>query len=328
MKAAVYSTKNFEVPFLKKFNDSKHELEFVYEPLSENNIGRVSGKDAIISFPNDNMSASILDKLHEEGIQHIATRSAGTDHIDLEHAQSLGFKVASVPAYSPHSIAEHTIGMILALNRHLRSAEKKVKDHDFRLDGLIGIDIHEATVGVVGAGKIGATLVKILDGFGTNILIYDPVKNESLEKDYKAKYVPLDELISQSDIISIHVPLNEETHHLIDATKISKMKKGVMLLNAGRGAVLKTTDVIEGLKEGKIGSLGIDVYEHEKGIFFYDHSGEVLKDDQLSRLIEMKNVMITGHQAFLTHNALNNIAKTTFETLDAWQKDQASPYQL
>ncbi|MFW5761436.1 MAG: 2-hydroxyacid dehydrogenase [Cyclobacteriaceae bacterium] len=328
MKVAVFSVKDFERPYLEKANDGQHKLKLFTETLNEETVEKLNSIDAIISFPTDDASEQVLQKLKEKNIRYFNTRSAGFDHIDLEVAEKLGIKVANVPKYSPNAIAEHTVAMMLILNRKLLTAEKNISEYDFRLNGLVGFDMNGKTVGILGAGKIGAVVVKILHGFGCKVLIYDPVKNEELVDKYDARYLNIDEVLAQSDIITIHAPHNKKTHKMVNSETISKMKDGVMLINCGRGKIVDTEALIEGLKSGKIGSAGLDVYENEKGLFFYDHTRDILKDDLFARLLAFKNVMITGHMAFLTETALENMAGISFDNINAWQEGKEAPNEL
>ena len=240
--------------------------------------------------------------------------------MDIAHAKSLGLRVVRVPDYSPNAIAEFTVAIILALNRKLIRSHYRIMEMNFSLDGLVGFDMHGKTVGIVGTGKIGRIVAKILHGFGCHVLAYDAVKDQTLEEECKATYTDLDTLCRQSDIISLHVPLMEQTHYLVNEAQIAKMKKGVMLINTGRGGLVNTQDVINGLKSQQIGYYGMDVYEEEEGLFFEDHSEDILLDDMIARLMTLRNVMITSHQAFLTDTALANIAQTTVDNLDSLEQ--------
>jgi len=328
MKVFVYSIHEFDKPFLEIAAKGKHHLMFTEQPLNEDTAIMAKGCDAVAIFTSDSASTKVLDKLHELGIKHIALRSVGFDHVDLKKAKELGMKVGNVPEYSPNAIAEHAITMILALNRKIISANRQVRDYNFKINNLIGFDLNKKTVGIIGTGKIGAVTAKILHGFGCKILAYDIEQNEYLKKYLNVEYVDLNTLCQQSDIITIHCPLNEQTRYLINKINIALMKDGVMLINTARGAVIKTEDVIEGLKTNKIGSLGIDVYEKEKGLFFEDHSNSIMKDVMFTQLLSFKNVLITGHQAFLTNEALQGIADTTIFNLDSWQADGVSKNDL
>ncbi|MFL5730803.1 MAG: 2-hydroxyacid dehydrogenase [Cytophagaceae bacterium] len=328
MKVIVFSAKNFEKEYLIASNQANHDLQFCDEALNISTCHKAEGSDAVLIFTNDDGSAAVLDELKKSGVKYIAIRAAGYDQVNIPYAHTLGFMVANVPEYSPYAIAEHTIAIMLALNRHLVQADRQVKEYDFRLDQLIGFDMHQKTVGIIGMGKIGKIVAKILSGFGCRILAFDISKDEEAAAKYGIEYSSLEILASSSDIITIHVPLNAQTKYLINKDLIGKMKKGVMLINTGRGPILKTTDVLDALKSGHIGYLGLDVYEHEKGLFFYDHSTETLQDDLLARLLSFKNVLITGHQAFLTKTALENIADASFYTIGCWAKGKPSPNEL
>jgi D-lactate dehydrogenase len=328
MKATVFSAKAFEKSYLLDACNSKHDISFCHQALSVDTVNKASGSDAISIFSNDDASSAVLDKLKEAGVKFIAIRAAGYDQVNLHYAADLGIKVANVPKYSPYAIAEHAVAMMLALNRKIVRADKKVKDYNFSLDDLIGFDMNGKTAGIIGVGKIGRIVAKILNGFGCKILAYDINKDEEAIAKYNVEYCGLERLASLSDIITIHAPLNLKTRYLINKDLLWKMKKGVMLINTGRGGIIKTIDVIEALKAGHIGSLGLDVYEHEKGLFFYNHSGDIPSDDIFTRLLSFKNVLITGHQAFLTETALQNIADTTIHNLDCWQNNLSSENEL
>jgi len=320
MKTLFFSARSFEIPYLKQANINHHEIELIREGLTLKTSQLAEGMDAIALFSGDDASAPVLKKLKKQGVKFITTRSAGFNHIDLEKAKELKLKVARVPAYSPFAIAEHTIALMLTLNRKIIHANRRIKELNFSLDGLVGFDMHGKTVGVIGAGEIGSKLIKILNGFGCKILAFDINPNRELEKQYNIQYVELNSLLKVSDIINLHVPLNKQTHYIINKDSIDLMKKGVMLINTGRGKLLDTKAVIDGLKSTQIGYLGLDVYEEEEGLFFEDHSNEILQDDVIARLMTFKNVLITSHQAFLTDTALRNIASTTFENLDAFKQ--------
>jgi D-lactate dehydrogenase len=302
--------------------------EYTNLPLNIDTISTAEGKNAVVIFTNDDASKNVLLQLKQRGVNYLITRSVGYDHIDINEAQKLGIKLANVPEYSPYSVAEHTVALLLALNRKLIVADKNVKQNNYKLDGLIGFDLYSKTVGIIGVGRIGTIIAKIMHGFGCHLLGYDIYPNMELEKTIGLTYVELDDIYRSSDIIIIQTPLNEQTKYMINKDSISKMKDGVFIINSARGGIVKTADAIEALKSGKIGALGIDVYEREKGLFFYDHSLEILKDDELARLYTFPNVLVTGHQAFLTKEALNDIYTLTFESLKAWKEKKASKYEL
>jgi len=327
-KIAIYSTHPFEKPYLAYSNKHQFDLLFIDEPLSIDTVKLATGCKGITVFTSDDVSAPVLEALKELGIEFVATRSAGFDHIDLNKAKLLGISVANVPAYSPHAIGEHAVAMMLALCRHLVESDKKVKANDFTIDTLTGFNLHYKTAGIIGTGRIGAVVCKILFGFGCKLLAYDITENEMLVSKYGLKYVTLEELCSQSDIISLHTPLNEQTSYMINKQTIGLMKKGVMLINTSRGKLIDTAAAISALQSGQIGYLGLDVYEKEKGIFFHDHSVKGITDEALKTLIEMKNVLITSHHAFLTKEALTNIADTTLLNIDCFANDKKNLNEL
>ncbi len=328
MKVIVFSSKDYDKEFFLSENPS-HEIVFVKEALSLDTIDKAAGADAIVVFVNDQVSAEVLDALKQSNpnLKGITTRAAGYDNIDLEKAAQLGIKIAHVPEYSPYAIAEHAIAMMLALNRKLLLSSKQVHENNFSLSKLVGFNMKGKVVGIIGTGKTGRVVAKILDGFGCVILAYDIKPDKSLEQ-FHVQYVDIDTLYSKSDIITIHAPLNKETRYLINNESIEKMKTGVMLINTGRGAILNTRDVIEAVKSGKIGYLGMDVYENEKNLYFEDRSDEQLQDIDFACLLSLKNVLITGHQAFLTTEALQNIAQTTMYNLNCWDKGSRCENEL
>lgn len=260
----------------------------------------------------------MLQRLHAGGVRLLALRSAGFNHVDLEAAAALGMVVGRVPEYSPYAVAEHTVALLLALNRHLHRAYARVREGNFALEGLLGFDLHGRTIGVVGTGKIGECVARIMAGFGCQLLGFDPQPNPACVA-LGMRYVDLPEMLASSDVITLHCPLTPQTRHLIDADALARMKPGAMLLNTSRGAVVDTPAVIAALKAGTLGSLGLDVYEEEADLFFRDLSGEVLRDDVFARLLTFPNVLITGHQAFFTEEALTAIAETTLANIDAFE---------
>lgn len=324
MKTTIYSTHKFEEPYIIKANNGKHQLKFLENRLTEDTAILATGFKTVSLFTGDDASEKILEKLNAIGVENIALRSAGFNHVDLKKASELGIKVARVPAYSPYAIAEHTMALILALNRKLIKAHNRVREQNFSLNGLTGFDLNGKTVGVIGTGKIGSVLVKILHGFGCKILAQDVLEDQNLINSYNVIYTNCETICKQSDIISLHVPLKVSTKHLIDKEHIALMKPGVMLINTSRGGLVDTKAVIEGLKTKKIGYFGIDVYEEEEGLFFEDHSEDILQDDVIARLMTFNNVLITSHQAFLTETALTNIAETTIYNLDCFENGKVS----
>ncbi len=278
------------------------------------------GYNAISNFTEDLASGPVLDKLHALGVKFIALRSSGFNNVDVAHAKKLGMHVVRVPDYSPNTIAEFTVAIILALNRKLIRSHYRIMEMDFSLDGLVGFDMNGKTVGIIGTGKIGRIVAKILHGFGCSILAYDINQDQTLIDQFGVVYTDLDALCNKSDIITLHAPLTKETKHMINERRIVRMKHGVMLINTGRGGLVNTQEVIDGLKSGHIGYFGMDVYEEEKGLFFEDHSEDILQDDTIARLMTLRNVMITSHQAFLTDTTLKKIAKTTIGNLECLEK--------
>ncbi len=311
MRVAVFSTKPYDRTFLERANGGfGHKMTFFEPRLTSETSSLAGGFPAVCVFVNDILDAPVLERLAEGGTTVIALRCAGFNNVDLPTAERLGFKVVRVPAYSPHAVAEHTVGLILTLNRKIHRAFARVREGNFSLDGLLGFDLHGRTVGIVGTGQIGAVVARIMAGFGCRLLGCDLYPNADCEV-LGMKYVSLDELLAQADIITLHCPLTPKTRYLINAETIERMKPGAMLINTSRGAVIDTKAVINGLKSGKIGSLGMDVYEEEADYFFEDLSQQVITDDVLARLLTFPNVVVTGHQAFFTQEALQAIAETT-----------------
>ena len=316
MKVAVFSTKPYDEQFLGQASrdSQEHELVFLEPRLNTTTAALAKGFDAVCVFVNDQVDGAVLGQLAEGGTRAVALRCAGFNNVDLKAAERLGISVVRVPAYSPYAVAEHTVALILTLNRQIHRAYHRIRDGNFALDGLLGFDLRGRTVGVVGTGQIGLEVVRIMRGFGCRVLCYDLHTNPKAQQ-LGGEYVALDDLFSQADIVSLHCPLTPDTHHLINADAVAKMKQGVMLINTSRGAMVDTAAIIEGLKSGQIGYLGLDVYEEEGDLFFEDLSNIVLKDDVFARLLTFPNVVITGHQAFFTRNALESIARTTLGNL-------------
>lgn len=320
MKIAFFDTHEFErSTFTKANNDNySHDITF-YEPrLTEQTVDLAHGFRTVCVFVNDQLNKTVLKKLSLGGTKLVALRCAGFNNVDLNAAQECGISVVRVPEYSPYAVAEHTVALILSLNRKVHRAYNRVRESNFSLDGLVGFDLYQKTVGIIGTGKIGSIFAKIMNGFGCNVIAYDLAPNQELVK-LGVRYVSMEELLKQSDIISLHCPLTPKTKHLIDAAAIAATKPGVMLINTGRGALIDTPALIEALKTGHIGYAGLDVYEEEEGIFFEDHSNHILKDDVLARLQTFPNVILTSHQAFLTNEALKNIAQTTLNNISAFE---------
>lgn len=319
MRIILFSNQTYDRDsFLAANRDHGFELHFQQAQLREDTVALAMGFEVVCPFVNDDLSRPVLGHLAAGGTKLIALRSAGYNHVDLAAAQALGLAVVRVPAYSPHAVAEHGVGLVLALCRHLHRAYNRTREGDFSLHGLTGFDLHGRSVGIIGSGQIGEVFARIMSGFGCHILAYDPYPNRAIEA-LGGRFVELDELLAQSDIISLHCPLNEATKHLINAQSLARMKHGAMLINTGRGALVDTPALIEALKSGQLGYLGLDVYEEEADIFFADRSDQPLQDDVLARLLTFPNVIITAHQAFLTREALAGIAQTTLANIAAWQ---------
>jgi len=321
VNVAIFSTKKYDREFLQTANASRHQLTFFQPLLNEETVGLATGFDAICVFVNDQVNAAVIAKLHSLGVRLIALRCAGYNNVDLAAATKHGITVVRVPAYSPYAVAEHAIALMLALNRKVHRAYNRVREGNFALDGLVGFDMHGKTVGVIGTGQIGTVVAQILTGFGCPTLAFDPFPNPTC-RSLGVRYVELNELLAQSDVISLHCPLTPENKHIINDAAIARMKNGVMLINTSRGALLDTVAIIDALKSGKIGYLGLDVYEEEEEIFFEDRSGLILSDDVFARLLTFPNVIITGHQAFFTREALLNIAGTTIENITKFENNQ------
>jgi D-lactate dehydrogenase len=318
MKVAVFSTKAYDREFLDRANRHYgHELVYFEPRLTNNTAPLAAGFGAVCAFVNDQLNAEVLVALSKGGTKLIALRSAGFNHVDLRAADELGQTVVRVPAYSPHAVAEHTLALILGLNRKIFRAYNRVREGNFSLEGLLGFDIHGKTVGVIGTGKIGIIFMRILSSLDCRVLAFDPFPATEVEK--FAKYVLLPELFRESDIISLHCPLMLETHQLINESAVAQMKDGVMLINTSRGRIIDTRAVINGLKSGKVGYLGLDVYEEEEDLFFDDLSDRVIQDDLFTRLLTFPNVLITGHQGFFTKEALTNITETTLANITAYE---------
>jgi D-lactate dehydrogenase len=312
---AFYSTKPYDIEAFNANNTAGFHFNYLDAHLTPKTVKLAEGHQAVCAFVNDTLDAQVLRALNDLGVKTIVMRCAGFNNVDVSKAVELGIRVLRVPAYSPYAVAEHALALIMTLNRKTYKAFNRVRDGNFLLDGLVGFDVHGKTVGVVGTGKIGEIFAGIMKGMGCTLLAYDPYPSDAV-KAMGATYVSLDELLAQSDMISLHCPLMPATHHMINDASVAKMKKGAMLINTSRGGLIETQAVIDGLKSGQIGALGLDVYEEEGDLFFEDLSCDVIQDDVFSRLLTFPNVLITGHQAFLTQEALHNIALTTIANLE------------
>ena len=324
MKVAVFSTKPYDRSYFEAANANyKHELVFCEPRLVPATTSLACDFPAVCVFVQDQLDASVVSDLAQHGTRLVALRCAGFNNVDRAAAQRYGVTIVRVPAYSPYAVAEHTVGLILALNRKIHRAYARVREGNFALEGLLGFDLHGRTVGIVGTGQIGTVVGRILCGFGCRLLAFDPVRNPDCEA-VGVSYVTLDGLLAESDIVTLHCPLTPETKHLIDAEALDRMRQGVMLINTSRGQVIDTQAAIAGLKSGKIGYLGLDVYEEEADLFFEDWSNQVIQDDVLARLLTFPNVIVTGHQAFFTTDALKNIAETTLTNVADFEHGRPS----
>lgn len=326
MKIALFSAHRFDHQSFDSANatlSAPHDIHYVEARLDAHSAVLAAGFPAVCAFVNDRLDAPTLEILAGQGIRLIALRSAGFNHVDLTAAARLGLSVARVPAYSPDAIAEHTVAMILSLNRKIHKAYARGREGNFALDGLLGFDLRGRTVGIVGTGKIGLNVARIMRGFDCAVIAHDPFPDQTALAAVGGTYVDWPELLERSDIISLHCPLTPETHHLIDATAIAAMKPDVMLINTSRGAVVDSRALIDGLKSGRLGHVGLDVYEEEGDLFFADLSDQAIQDDIFARLLTFPNVLVTGHQAFFTREALTAIADTTLANITAFERTGA-----
>ena len=323
MKIAFFDTKPYDKPSFDKYGE-QHGVEFKYfeTKLNEDTAKLAHGFDGVCAFVNDTVNAEVIDKLHELGVKVLALRCAGFNNVDMKHAYGK-LHVLRVPAYSPYAVAEHTIALLLTSIRRIHKAYIRSKDFNFSLSGLTGFDLHGKTVGVIGTGRIGRVFIDICKGFGMKVLAYDKFPAKEIEDGERVRYVELDEIFEKSDVISLHCPLTDETHHLIDANALERCKKGVIILNTSRGALVDAEALLTAIKSRKVGAACLDVYEEESDLFFEDNSGHIMEDDTLARLISMPNVIVTSHQAFLTEEALSNIAETTVQNIvDIFERGQ------
>lgn len=319
MRVAVLSSRPYDVRFLTEANAGVHDLAFLEVRLSGQTADLLAGFDAICTFVNDSVDRTVLTTAAERGVRLVAQRAAGFNNIDLRAANELGVAVGRVPEYSPHAVAEHTLALILTLNRKIHRAYNRVREGNFALDGLLGFDMFGKTAGVIGTGAIGGLVARLLLGFGCSVLASDPRPDPELQA-LGVRYLSVDDLLPACDIVSLHCPLTGETRHLIDEAAVARMKAGAMLVNTSRGAVIDTRAVIAALKSGALGALGIDVYEEEADLFFDDHSAQAISDDIFARLLTFPNVIVTGHQGFFTREALTAIAETTIRNLTEFER--------
>jgi D-lactate dehydrogenase len=315
-KIAFFDAKPYDRDWFDHEN-TKYELQYLETRLTPATAQLAAGSDAVVAFVSDTLDADVVNQLYALGIRVIAMRCAGYSNVDFKAAYGK-INVVRVPAYSPHAVAEHAIGLLLTVNRKLHRAYNRTRDFNFSIVGLTGVDLYGKTVGVIGTGKIGRVFIDICKGFGMRVLAYDAFP----AKDTDITYVTLDELLTQSDVISLHCPLNEQTRHILNADAFAKMKKGVFIVNTSRGALIDTEALLDALNSGKVRGAGLDVYEEEADLFYEDYSGSIIKDDLLALLVSRPNVVLTSHQAFLTEEALQNIAKTTLQNLDEFFSGQ------
>ncbi len=328
MRITFFSTHAFDRQFFDEANRTRgHDLEFLEPRLTPATAALAREAAVVCAFVNDQLGAEVLGRLASTGTRMIALRSAGFNHVDLKAARTLGLTVARVPAYSPYAVAEHTVALVLALNRNIPRAYARVRDGNFALDGLVGFDLHGRTAGIVGTGRIGSVVARILSGFGCRVLAHDVAPNHECQA-MGVVYRPIEDLWAECDIITLHAPLTPDTRHLIDAAVVARMKPGVMIINTGRGALVDTRALIDGLKRGHIGYLGLDVYEEEEALFFEDLSSHVIQDDVFARLQTFPNVIVTAHQAFFTREALSAIAATTLDNIAAFEQGRRSGNEL
>lgn len=313
-KITFFSTQPYDKAFFNKYNEFGFELEFFEMQLNLQTVNLINDCNVVCVFVNDVVDAAVIEKLAEKSVKIIAMRCAGFNNVDLEAAIKHGIRVCRVPAYSPEAVAEHAMAMILTLNRKTHKAYNRVREQNFSLNGLLGFDLHGKTIGIVGTGNIGKAFSKIAMGFGCKVLAYDIVVNPEMESD-GVRFVDLETIFKESDIISFHCPLNEKTKHIINEKSLAQMKNNVMIINTSRGGLINTQDIISALKDGKVGYLGIDVYEQEEKLFFRDLSENIIQDDDIQRLMSFPNVLVTAHQAFFTNEALTQIAMVTFNNI-------------
>jgi D-lactate dehydrogenase len=330
VKIAVFSAKAYDRTFLSAANAAqggRHTLTFLEPRLDAQSASLAAGAGCVCAFVDDQLDADTLSVLHAGGTRLVALRSAGFNNVDLARARALGLMVARVPAYSPEAVAEHTVALMLSLNRKIYRARDRVREGNFALEGLIGFNMHGRTAGIIGTGLIGMATARILSGFGCRLLGSDPMRNPAFEA-LGGSYVEVPDLLRQSDIVTLHCPLTSANHHLIDRAAIDGMKRGVMLINTSRGALIDTRAAIDGLKSGAIGTLGLDVYEEEGGMFFNDLSNSMIQDDVFARLLTFPNVLVTGHQAFFTVDAMTTIAETTIGNVSAFEDTGSPEYEV
>lgn len=326
-KVAVFSSKPYDKKSFEQTIPDHIEMVYFDVRLTEHSVNLAQGFNAVCVFVNDELSPNILKNLENFGVQAIALRCAGFNNLNFEYFQHSKLRAARVPAYSPEAVAEHTVALMMTLNRHLHKAYNRTKEDNFSLNGLLGTNVNKKTIGLIGTGKIGLATARIMKGFGANVIAFDPYPSK-LSKEIGFEYVELEQLLAESDVISLHCPLTADTQHIIDCHAVAKMKHGVMLINTSRGGLIDTSCVIDGLKRGQIGHLALDVYEQESELFFEDHSSSIVQDDIFQRLLTFPNVLITGHQGFFTEEALEQIAQTTIYNLTCFAENRSCDNEI
>ncbi|WP_208277821.1 2-hydroxyacid dehydrogenase [Massilia oculi] len=322
MKTAVYSARRYDKTMLAQANvDAGHELRFLEDRLSRETAILAEGCEAVCVFVNDTVDAEVLGILAGQGVRLVATRSTGYNHVDAVAARRLGIAVVRVTDYSPNSVAEFAVGLLLAVNRKIARASVRTREGNFDLDGLMGFDLHGKTVGVIGTGKIGTIFARIMAGFGCTLVGYDRYPTPAFEA-LGGRYIGVDELLACSDVVSLHCPLLEETHHIVNAAALARVKRGCVLVNTSRGGLVDTEAAVQALKTGQLGGLAIDVYEQEASLFFQDLSSTIITDDVIQRLVSFPNVIVTGHQAFFTVEAIGQIMRTTIDSIGAFERGE------
>ena len=331
MRIAFFSAQSYETQVfaeIARARGLRADFTFLAVPLTQASAAQAAGCRAICVFVNDRLDEAVLRALAEHGVQFIALRCAGVNHVDLDAARALQLPLVRVPAYSPHAVAEHVLALTLALNRKIHRAYTRVREHNFTLDGLVGFDLHGKTVGVVGTGRVGRAVAQLFVGFGCSVLAYDPSQDESWAQAHGVRYASMAQVLKGARVLTLHLPLTPATRHLIDRTTLARLPAGAMLINTSRGALVDSAALIEALKSGHLCGAGLDVYEEEQEAFFHDFSAAIVQDDQLARLIAFPNVILTAHQGFLTEEALADIASTTVASLDDWMQGRPLQHQV
>ncbi|MBD0776726.1 2-hydroxyacid dehydrogenase [Maribacter sp. ANRC-HE7] len=328
MKLLVYSAQDFEIPFLKAANRLRHKVTYIPDALDSNTALKAVGFDAVSIFSGDDACLIVLEKLRDLGVKYITLRSAGYNNIQIKGAKRFGFKVANAPDYSPNAIAEHAVALLMTINRKTHIADRQVHHYNFEQKRLLGFDLVGKTIGIIGTGRIGSVMVRIMHGFGCRVLAHDLTVNQELVTKFGVTFVGLDQLYAQADIISLHLPLTSVSHHMLDGKAFEQMKPDVVLLNTARGSIVDTKALIKAIRDKKIGYYAADVYDKEKGLFFKNNDAHDIHDENIKTLLSFPNVLLTPHQAYVTKEALTRIAAITFENLDNWEHGKSCPNEL